>query len=115
MSVLIMHARWNHLSTPQLAALDDFIEQGASAEGCCSLTSRRDGSSVLLTAVLEGEGNMVAFTTGPLARTQTVALLDEPQVAVFAVPDPFAAAYRRPAAVTVPAPRVSPAPAVPVA
>lgn len=105
MSVLIMHARWNSLSTQQRSSLDELVAQERSAEGCCSLTSRLDGTSVLLTAVWQDEGSMLAFTLGPLARARTAAALDEPQVALFAVPDLFAVAYRRPAAVQVPAPR----------
>ena len=106
-----MHARWNDLSAQQQLQLQDMAEQERSVEGCCSCSSRADGSSLLVTAVWESEGAMVAFTRGAMARTRTAARLDEPQVALFAVPDPFAAAYRRPAAVAVPAPRVGVAPA----
>ncbi len=105
MPVLIMHARWNHLSSQQLVLLDHLVQQEQHAGGCCSMTSRRDGSSLLLTAVWESEGSMLAFTLGPMARTRTSALLDEPQVALFRVPDLFASAYRRPRATGLPQPR----------
>jgi len=106
-----MHARWNDLLTQQQVLLQETFEQERSREGCCSLTSRQDGSSVHLTAVWASEGSLLAFTLGPMARTRTAARLAEPQVAVFAVPELFAAAYRRPAPVEVPAPRATPTPA----
>ena len=110
-SVLIMHARWNGLSTHQLALLQDLVELERAVEGCCSCTSRQDGSSLLVTAVWDREGSMLAFTLGPMARTRAAALLDEPQVALFSVPEQFALAYRRPATAAVPVPRAVPAPA----
>jgi hypothetical protein len=102
-----MHAHWNDLSSQQQVLLQDMVKQERSVEGCSSITSRQDGSSLVLTAVWESQGSMLAFTLGPLARTRTAALLDEPQVALFAVPDLFAAAYRRSVPVAVPAPRAS--------
>ncbi len=111
MSVLIMHARWNDLSTQQQVLLQEMLEQERFAEGCCSFTTRQDGSSVLLTAVWGSEGSMLAFRRGPMARTRAAAVLDEPQVALFAVPELFAAAHRRSVPVTVPAPRATVAPA----
>ena len=105
-----MHARWNGLSAQQLALLLDLVELERAVEGCCSCTSRQDGSSLLVTAVWDSEGSMLAFTLGAMARTRAAALLDEPQVALFSVPEQFAAAYRRPPVTAVPVPRAAQAP-----
>jgi hypothetical protein len=114
MPVMVLHARWNDLSTQQQVLLQGMAEQERSVAGCCSISSRPDGSSLLLTAVWEDEGSMLAFTLGSLARTRSAALLDEPQVALFALPDLFAVAYRRSAAVRVPVPRAGRVEAQPV-
>lgn len=105
MPVHLAHLRWNALTPSQLDALQALATHELDEPGCWSFTTRRKGSSLLATAVWDGEASMVAFSHGRLRSTLAAEGLGPPSVALLTVSDLFAAGYRPRTAVSVPTPR----------
>ena len=105
MPIHLAHLRWNSLTASQLDALEAIALDELHEPGCWSFTTRRRGSSLLATAVWDGEESMLAFSTGRLPSTTAAQGLEPPTVALMTVSDLFAAGYRPRTPVSVPAPR----------
>jgi hypothetical protein len=105
MSIIVMHLRFNDLAAAQVKTVDALLDVAELSSTCWSRASRADGTALLMTLVWENEASALTFTDGLLAAAVSDACLDEPQVVMFAVPDLFAPAYRRRAAVSIPTPR----------
>lgn len=106
MPIFVAHLRWNSLTAAQHSALLAMVQDESAVPACWSFTVTQDGSSLRATAVWDGNDSMRAFA-GRLARTAASGGLDEPTLAVFSVPELFAAGYRPRATTAVPAPRAA--------
>lgn len=105
MPIHLAHLRWNSLTPAQLDALEALVQDELDEPGCWSFTTRRRGSSLLATAVWDGEESMLAFSTGRLPTSTAAQGLEPPTVALLTVSDLFAAGYRPRTAVSLPSPR----------
>ena len=104
MPIHLAHLRWNSLTPEQLDVLEALARDELDEAGCWSFTTRRRGSSLLATAVWDGEASMRA-SDARMRSTLAAQGLDAPTVALMTVSDLFAAGYRPRPAVAVPAPR----------
>ncbi|WP_369254821.1 hypothetical protein [Geodermatophilus amargosae] len=105
MPLLVLHMRWNDLDEERYAVLRDSLpEDDGRPQGCLSRRHVRRPRAVMVYEV---------WDDGPaaeeeLARVRAVlgAGAEEPQRAVFSVPDLYAAGFpaRKPAAAAVPIP-----------
>jgi hypothetical protein len=100
----LAHLRWNSLTPEQLDDLEALARGELDEPGCWSFTTRRRGSSLLATAVWDGEASMRAGDSR-IRSTTAAQGLEAPTVVVLAVSDLFAAGYRPRPAVAVPIPR----------
>lgn len=95
MCMLSVHLRWNHVD----AALAEGIRATVPGEdlppGCLSRTVRRQGDTLLAEEVWDSEES--GGHLDQLVNAVRAAGVDQkPQTAIFAIPEVFAVAYRRP-------------------
>jgi hypothetical protein len=93
MALNVVHLRWNDVDPEQYEELCRALPDGAQRpDGCLSRQRRRQGTAVLATEVWIDEQQASAFLTA-LPELLGPAGLGDPQRAVFAVADCFAAGY----------------------
>lgn len=93
MSLVIVHLRWNDVGPEQYEQICRALPDGAARPaGCLSCQRRREGHAVLATAVWRNAQEADRFLAG-LSDALAPAAVGKPQMAVFAVPDAFAAGY----------------------
>ncbi len=106
MAIIMMQARWSRVGIEQWYRLEQALSSAAhAAEGCYRYATQHQpvAQAVLLSSVWDGPASADAFSRAMRSSSAAVGLAD-PQVALFQVPDLFAAGYRRPF-VAVPTPR----------
>jgi hypothetical protein len=98
MALVVVHLRWNGVADEQHEEVRRAApDGGALPAGCLSRRLTRQGSALLATEVWEDAGPGDRMTALPeVVRLAGVATV--PQTAIFEVPGPYAAVYRRQAA-----------------
>ena len=93
MSLIVVHLRWDDVDPAQFQHLCRILPDGPQRQaGCLHRRRQRHGDAVLSTEVWIDEQHAHAFLSA-LPELLRPAGLRDPQRAVFAVPDCFAAGY----------------------
>ena len=99
MSLIIVHLRWDDVAAEQFDQVRRAIPPGRGfPTGCCSRQLRLDGRALLGQEVW-AENEAVARYLNELSQRVGGARLQPPQIVLFSLPAPYAAAYRRAAEV----------------
>jgi hypothetical protein len=121
MSLVVVHLRWDDVGPDQYEQVRMALPDDRLPEGCFTRELRLQGRVLHGTEVWAGE-EAAGRHLRELPDLVSAARVGAPMTAAFAVPDAFAAPYRRPMAgatatpagtlTTVPAPRLAPDDAV---
>jgi hypothetical protein len=95
MSLIIIHLRWNNVSSEEYEQVCWALPGGdVLPAGCLSRQLRRVGHALLGTEVWRG-GDAAGSVRAQLPAIVQAVGLDEPQTVIFSVPKMFAVAYQR--------------------
>ena len=95
MSLIIVHLRWDDVAPEQFDQVRRAIPPGLGfPAGCCSRQLRLDGRALLGEEVWADDDAAARYLDGLSQRLVDVHL-EPPQIVLFSLPAPYAAAYRR--------------------
>jgi hypothetical protein len=96
MPVIILHLRWDDVSSEQFDCVCQVVPPGSELPvGCCSYQLRHVGSTLLGTAVWSDEASAEAHLV-VLPTLLAPARLSPPQVVAFSVPSVYGVGYTGP-------------------